>query len=268
MSAIHWLDDARFTLDHVAFHITIVERFASSSNNFQLVKHRQMVERYEALISSLQPKRIVELGIFQGGSAALFTLLAKPERLAAVDIKDDSTTCLEDFIDERGLRDRVHTHYGFDQSDSAGLRQLVASEFGGDQIDLVVDDASHLLGPTRASFNVLFPQLRPGGVFVVEDWSGQHRIDAALRAHMAADPSIHERLEEQLRSGQTAATPLSVLLFELILASAYAPRLFTEIVVTDGWAHVVRGPQEVDPDTFDLSRVYSDMAGALLTTTT
>jgi predicted methyltransferase len=35
-------------------------------------------------------------------------------------------------------------------------------------LDLVVDDTSHL-GPTRASFNTLFPRLRPGGVYVIED---------------------------------------------------------------------------------------------------
>jgi hypothetical protein len=62
----------------------------------------------------------------------------------------------------------------------------------------------------------------------------------------------------------TAPTPLSVLLFELTLASAYAPDVFAEIVITNGWAHVVRGDRDLDPRTFDVSRIYSDTARALI----
>jgi hypothetical protein len=62
----------------------------------------------------------------------------------------------------------------------------------------------------------------------------------------------------------TAPTPLSVLLFELILASAYAPDVFAEIMITNGWAHVVRGDRDLDPRAFDVSRIYSDTARALI----
>jgi hypothetical protein len=62
----------------------------------------------------------------------------------------------------------------------------------------------------------------------------------------------------------TAPTPLSVLLFELVLGSAYAPAVFAEIVITNGWAHVVRGDGDVDPPAFDVSRIYSDTARALI----
>ena len=155
-----------------------------------------MIERYEELMSRLRPKRIIELGIYQGGSAALFALLARPDRLVALDIQTTLYAALEHFIDGRDLRDRLHTYYGFDQSGGDGLRRLVADEFGDQPIDLVVDDASHLLGPTRASFNALFPHVRPGGVYVIEDWSWLHDIDAALQAEMAADPTLREQLEE------------------------------------------------------------------------
>lgn len=35
----------------------------------------------------------------------------------------------------------------------------------------MIDDASHLLTPSTATFNPLFPRLRPG-LSVIEDWSG------------------------------------------------------------------------------------------------
>jgi predicted O-methyltransferase YrrM len=268
VSAVHWSNERAFELDHVTFNTMMCEGPGSSNDHFVLAKPRHMVERYEELMSRLQPKRIIEMGIFQGGSAALFALLARPDRLIALDIRSDAVAALDQFIDERDLRDRVHTYYGFDQSDGDGLRRLVGDEFGDRPIDLVVDDASHLLGPTRASFNALFPHVRPGGVYVIEDWSWLHGVEAALLADIAADPTIRERLEEQARARRRVDTPLSVLLFELILASAYAPQAFEEILVADGWAQVVRGRARLDPDTFDVSRVYSDMAGSLLTTTT
>jgi predicted O-methyltransferase YrrM len=261
---VEWQSDDTFQMGDVSFRTGVVNRFKSSSNHFMLVKHPRMIVRYEALISTLHPRRIVELGICEGGSTAFFYLLARPERLVAVDVKSSPTAGLEAFVNKHGLQDRVHTHYGFDQADVSRLRQLVVNEFAREQIDLVVDDASHLLGPTRASFNVLFPLLRPGGVFVIEDWSAEHRLEVGLRALEQSDQTVRATLEEHVRSGRPAATPLSVLVFELVLASAYAPELFTEIVVADGWAHVVRGPEDADPETFDLSRVYSDAARALI----
>jgi predicted O-methyltransferase YrrM len=265
MSRAHWFDEAGFELDRVRFHTVMSDEWRSTSDRFMLVKSRQMVERYEQLLSGLRPERIVDLGIFQGGSAALFALLARPDRLVTLDIEDEPVTGLEDFIDDRGLRDHVHTYYGFDQADADRLRRMVAGEFGDQAIDLVVDDASHLLGPTRASFNALFPYVRPGGVYVIEDWSGLHVIDSALLPY----PAIREKIDEEVRAGRRQAdTPLSVLLFELILASAYAPQLIEEILVADGWAQVVRGRKAVASGTFDISKVYTDLAGSLLTTTT
>lgn len=38
------------------------------------------------------------------------------------------------------------------------------------EIDLIVDDASHHGIATRNSFDLLWPMVRPGGFYVVEDW--------------------------------------------------------------------------------------------------
>jgi hypothetical protein len=38
----------------------------------------------------------------------------------------------------------------------------------------VIDDASHLYGPTKASLNVFLPLLRPGGLYLIEDWGWAH----------------------------------------------------------------------------------------------
>jgi hypothetical protein len=53
-----------------------------------------------------------------------------------------------------------------DQSDPDLLASLVAS-YG--PFDLVIDDGSHLGHHQRASFAGLFPAVRPGGLYVIED---------------------------------------------------------------------------------------------------
>ena len=103
------------------------------------------------------------------------------------------------------------TYYGVDQADTHKLADILAHEYHGDPLDLVIDDASHLIEETRRSFNFLFPHLSPGGAYVIEDWSG---------AHTNFQPGPE--------------TPLSVLLFELMLTAAHRPGLIAEIAIREG----------------------------------
>jgi len=53
-----------------------------------------------------------------------------------------------------------------DQTDAEALRQLSA-EYGG--FDIVIDDGSHLNEHVIATFKLLFPLMRPGGIYAIED---------------------------------------------------------------------------------------------------
>jgi hypothetical protein len=75
---------------------------------------------------------------------------------------------------ENQLEDTVRTYWGVDQADREQLTAIVDREFGDEPLDLVIDDASHLYAPTKASFEVLFPRLRPGGLYIIEDWATDH----------------------------------------------------------------------------------------------
>jgi hypothetical protein len=59
----------------------------------------------------------------------------------------------------------VELHAG-DQSDQEFLQSLIA-RYGG--FDIVIDDASHIGRLTIASFTELYPAVRPGGWYVIED---------------------------------------------------------------------------------------------------
>lgn len=133
---------------------------------FQIVKTPAMADHYAELGRSLAPiGTVVELGIFRGGSTALLNELLRPGHLVAVDIASESGSLAFDRY--AAEHPTVETLWGVSQAD----RDAVLSAIGVGPLDLVVDDGSHLYGLTAASFDLLFPLVRPGGVYVIEDWN-------------------------------------------------------------------------------------------------
>lgn len=63
------------------------------------------------------------------------------------------------------------------------------------RITVIVDDASHDYEKTIATFNNLWPVLRPGGTYVIEDWSHLHEA---------------ERYEDWYYSGRYASGPNTI----------------------------------------------------------
>ena len=132
-----------------------------------------MVAQLSAVIEELQPRRIVELGIANGGSAALLAAPA-PRREGSGARYPAPGESSADHIERHSLNNRIRPYYEVDQADVETLRRILSDEFGEAPIDVVIDDASHELAATRASLDVLFPLLRPGGCFVLEDWAWAH----------------------------------------------------------------------------------------------
>jgi predicted O-methyltransferase YrrM len=216
-----------------------------------LIKSAGMVRRYLALFERLDPRSIVELGIDSGASTAVFADLAPNSHLVAVDLSPDPPPTLTRFIEERGAQERVRPYYGVDQGDRERLTQIIDLEFGDRPLDIVIDDASHLLEQTTASFELLFPRLAPGGVFCIEDWEHDVRFTTAIAASIAeADPTADARAGAlgSWRSGR----PLIDLIMELVLVAASSPDVVSGITVNEYTTMVERGPAALDPTSFRL----------------
>ncbi|MCU1351941.1 MAG: class SAM-dependent methyltransferase [Acidimicrobiales bacterium] len=239
---MHWVDETEFTIGDTTFVANPTDRFIPTPDRFSVVKPPGLVRQYAELIRELQPKRIVELGIFSGGSTALLNELAQPTKLVSADVKEERVPALDAYLAAHGAQDRVKAHYSVNQGDQAQLRALLDAEFGADELDLVVDDASHATPLTRASFDVLFPRLRPGGVFIIEDWAWAHL------------PSTYRNDE----------VPLTVVVFEAIMTCASRAGFIDEVVVDPHWALIRRGNRVIDRDTFALGRCYSNRSRALV----
>lgn len=116
---------------------------------------------YDRIFAPLidQPVRLLELGVRGGGSLQLWRDYFPHGTVAGLDE--------ETVPGEREERLRV---YRGRQEDTA-LLSRIAAEVAPDGFDIVIDDASHLAAPTRASFWHLFDHhLKPGGLYAIEDW--------------------------------------------------------------------------------------------------
>lgn len=254
MSALTWTGDDSFTVGDLSFRARdLFTPFARpvGDDEFFVFKPIPVTEFYAELFAGLQPRNVVELGVYDGGSTVLFSALSDIDKLVAVDIADGSHARFEAWLE--GQRGRVHVHFGVDQADDATLRGIVDREFGDTPLDLVVDDASHLLGPTRASFDVLFPRLRPGGLYVIEDWTIRHEMerlfsDPEQRAVWEAGAESQSEHVRQIMS----QPPLSLLLFEAQLALAFNT-VVADVTIRREWAIIKRGEGPVDPATFRIA---------------
>jgi hypothetical protein len=163
-----WKSDASFTLAETEFLMMHnpedLKRLETTNERFLLGKTRNLVTNTVAMRDSESIKQIVDLGIYKGGSIALYALLFMPLKLVGIEYSKEPVEPLNNFIAKNGLQKQVSTYYGVNQADSKQLRQIVGAEFGGVELDLVVDDASHYYAETRSSFETLFPMLRPGGI--------------------------------------------------------------------------------------------------------
>jgi hypothetical protein len=217
----------------------------SSANRLWIQKPNGLVDQYVRLCDEFRPRTIVELGIYGGGSTALLALLAEPQKLVALELEATPPTGLAEFIEQHELTDVVVPCYGVDQSDRTRVRDIVAEELGDEPLDLVIDDASHMLEETRASFEVLFPRVRPGGLFIIEDWACDHGWATSFRAGLdAAPPAERATLEAQLTAiaAQSAPVrPLTRLVVELMVARASSAGAIDDITIDAHWVAVRRG---------------------------
>jgi cephalosporin hydroxylase len=145
--------------------------------DFVFYKCREIVDAYAKFFAEhrdIRTNRVIELGIWDGGSVAFWNEVLQPEKLVALDnsTRGDSPS-FQRFIQSKGLEGRLKTFWNTDQGNGRRLREIVEREFNG-TLDIVIDDASHVFEPTLASFEVLFPMLAPGGFYFIEDWQWFH----------------------------------------------------------------------------------------------
>lgn len=124
--------------------------------------HKHYLRNYEEYFGGLRNMevRLLELGIKKGGSLLLWRDYFEKGVIVGLDIEPAS---LDD------ATGRIRTYQGAQQDTE--LLDRIARENAPEGFDIIIDDCAHIGVLARASFWHLFDKhLKPGGVYVIEDW--------------------------------------------------------------------------------------------------
>jgi predicted O-methyltransferase YrrM len=231
--ALNWQPDGLYIADTRFLVSDVPEDYlntVSSADGIVLAKSRGMVEDLLATVQDRPTERIVDIGIFKGGSTALLAAALQPLKLTALDVNPEPVETLETFIAANGLSEIVRPRYGVDQADIETLLALIEEDHGGEPLDLVIDDASHLYRESRTTFEVLFPRLRPGGVYMIEDWSWAHFAEPMWQA---GGGWFHDR------------PALTNLVIEVLMMLGTSTDIVAEVIARHDSVHIIRGPESL-----------------------
>lgn len=123
--------------------------------------------------------RLLELGVFRGGSLALWRDYFPNAAIFGIDSDLTKFRCDD--------QTRIEVFEG-SQTDSEFLRRT-ARAAAPEGFDVIIDDASHLAWETEIAFWALFEHVRPGGHYIIEDWGTGyvHNWPDGRRAKPSAD---------------------------------------------------------------------------------
>src|SRR5215831_19115689 len=124
--------------------------------------------------------KLLEIGIRKGGSLKLWRDYFRRGFIIGIDIK-----LPEDFVSG----ERIQMFEG-SQSDKKFLSE-VANKVAPERFDIIIDDASHIGTLTKTAFWHLFDNhLKPGGLYVIEDWGTGYLDDFTDGKRFDPKPSI------------------------------------------------------------------------------
>jgi len=245
---VDWISETKFVVDGLEFGgdlSSFTER--TTPDRVVILKDSRLLRQYLDFFAAHDIKNLFELGVWQGGSPLFYSLATDAQKVVALDITNPGPPALDEIAQRHGITDKLRLHFGVSQGDRAAVSAIMDKEFGDEPLDLVIDDASHEYGLSRTSFEVVFPRLRMGGLYIIEDWQWAHIDSPAYQ-----------------NDGYFSDKPaLSNLIFELLIAYGGHPDLFWNIVVRDWFVAVQKGSRPLAPD-FRLDDLLR-MRGAKLT---
>lgn len=240
MKELEWRSEREFVVDGVQFECSIDDYTRKTSGDrLVLLKGRGMLEQYAHVFAKASPRNMLEFGIFQGGSPALFASWLEAEKVVGIDICGPIPG-FDAFCRTHPIGKRIRSYYGVSQTDRQRIEDILEVEFGATPIDVIIDDASHRYDLTRRTFEIAFPLLRPGGTYLIEDWGWAHW------PHSARFDSVF--------GGQT---PLSMLIMELMMLCASRSDLVSEMLVFPAFAVIRKSPAAECVPNFRLDEAYS-----------
>ncbi len=113
---------------------------------------------YDMLFAPFRDKPIafLEIGINRGGSIRLWEEYFSEASIYAIDVRQ---RCMREASDRTTV----------DMVDQSNRDELTAYAEKRGNFDIIIDDGSHMTGHQILTFDTLWPHVKPGGIYVVED---------------------------------------------------------------------------------------------------
>ncbi len=111
-----------------------------------------------------QPITFLEIGVAEGGSLNFFA-----DYFEHPDTKIVGIDRYAPQVANPNFRKNCDFHI-CDQNDSVKLKEI-ADQYG--VFDVILDDGAHFKKETENCFEILFPYLKPGGYYLIEDWTAE-----------------------------------------------------------------------------------------------
>jgi len=153
------------------------------------VKFYEIYDRYFSAFSE-RSITLLELGVHSGESLKVWASYFPRGNIIGVDITESGAdfSVYPNIVFERG-----------DQADPDRLKEILLSH-APDGLDIIIDDASHIGHKSAVSYAALFPCLKPGGLYAIEDWGTGYFDDWPDGSHIqgfrseAVDGQIARRI--------------------------------------------------------------------------
>lgn len=141
------------------FDLKTLPEFCDSFPTDKCANKHGFVEIYEPLFAPLRKDsiRFFEIGILNGVSHLMWRTYFRQAAIFGIDLRDYS---------RQSARSGVMTFVA-DQSNRDDLSAFINAS-GGD-FDVILDDGGHAMDHQQVSLGYLFSQVKPGGMFIIED---------------------------------------------------------------------------------------------------
>ena len=203
----------KFQIQGVNFKFTTDYFSKTSLEEVILLKPKHDLDYYSSLIPRDRDVWIFEIGVFEAGSA--LALAAMHPNVHVIGIDFTNKPHLDDVIKSLGFEDRVKIFHSVDQKDESKILEIFSKSLKNNLIDLVIDDGSHMYVETKESFEFVFPFVKEGGYYVIENWNWAHYSGVYQSSKWNDKPA------------------LTNLIFELIMVHGTDSSLIRDIYIRD-----------------------------------
>lgn len=114
---------------------------------------------YEQIFEGKKIKNLLEIGISFGGSLLMWNEFLPKTNIYGMDISDKRFKKKRQKLEDKG----IHIYIG-DQANPKDLQVFRNIDF-----DVIIDDGGHRMQQQQVSFAELFPTLKSGGMYIIED---------------------------------------------------------------------------------------------------